>query len=673
MLHKLSLYYLFLLATIQFCFGQSKIDSIKQIDSIEINYNNKTIIQSNKLDLNVERIENSPKFLGLSDPIKFLQQMPGFGNGGDTNAGLIFRGLSNSEIGYFYNNIPIQNPQHLFGLFPVFNTNAISQISYHSNNAPGIFNGKISGYLEINSDWNIQDTTILKSELSLFHFGIGTRIERQGNKMIEVYWRNTFLNKTLWPILNELQHTEDKVNYDLYDFYTNIKKKIKSNEIKVTFYRGRDIANFGLYEGNVKNKINWGNIISGINHNLDINPKVRLENNLNLSIYDAYIDLNILDENFLLKMNQSSYNLNSTLHYNPSKYNIETGVLISKENIKNKIISTTDDNLLNSAQNSAKVFLKFQSPLFSNFSYQLNNSILYQNNLKTKFRYMPELTLNYSPNNKHTFNAVYNIRYQNILHLPITNINLPADYSLLSNTDFPPAKMNEISMAYRYNVKNFELAFDTYLRNVNNLVEFNGKIIELSKTKDLSNSIIEGNGQSYGADLFSAYRSKRFSTTIKYSYARSFRKFDKINNGYWYPYIYDRPHNLVLSGNYKINNKLSFSSIFYFQSGNTFTPVLGLYYFNDSIIGEYGNKNSMRTESYHRLDLSMDYTLPSTQKLTQKLNFSIMNIYNRKNPIFKYLTYERNQFEIDNSLKFLQKSGPSLPILPSISYFLVIK
>ena len=78
-----------------------------------------------------------------------------------------------------------------------------------------------------------------------------------------------------------------------------------------------------------------------------------------------------------------------------------------------------------------------------------------------------------------------------------------------------------------------------------------------------------------------------------------------------------------------------------------------------SSVESYGNRNSTRLPSYHRLDLAVN-------KHSKKTNFEstwtlgIYNIYNRKNPWFAYLAYENNNR--------VAKQVSLFPIIPSLSY-----
>src|SRR5690606_13039134 len=145
-----------------------------------------------------------PKFLGLSDPLKALKYLPGFGNSGDANASVYFRGMGFGNNGYYFNGIQIHNPTHFLGLFPVFNTEIVKNINIFQTVPPGSFYGKVSSYIDVQSNWDIGDTISYNIDASLFHIGAGFRKEQGNKRLIQLQVRKTFMNQILWPYVRKI-------------------------------------------------------------------------------------------------------------------------------------------------------------------------------------------------------------------------------------------------------------------------------------------------------------------------------------------------------------------------------------------------------------------------------------------------------------------------------------
>jgi hypothetical protein len=77
-------------------------------------------------------------------------------------------------------------------------------------------------------------------------------------------------------------------------------------------------------------------------------------------------------------------------------------------------------------------------------------------------------------------------------------------------------------------------------------------------------------------------------------------------------------------------------------------------------------------EPYHRLDISATYTPQKKKKFQSSWNFSIYNVYSRKNPYFIYFALESTDEELENPTagnvvpKAYQVS--IFPILPSVTW-----
>lgn len=103
---------------------------------------------------------------------------------------------------------------------------------------------------------------------------------------------------------------------------------------------------------------------------------------------------------------------------------------------------------------------------------------------------------------------------------------------------------------------------------------------------------------------FSLKRFGRFNGWIGYTWSRTERQFDAINNRKWFYAKQDRTHDLSLVGIYKAGPRWTFSSVFVYNTGNAVTYPSGKYQINDRTVFYYTEKNGHRTPAYHRLDVS---------------------------------------------------------------------
>ncbi|MCB0512700.1 MAG: TonB-dependent receptor, partial [Bacteroidetes bacterium] len=119
-----------------------------------------------------------------------------------------------------------------------------------------------------------------------------------------------------------------------------------------------------------------------------------------------------------------------------------------------------------------------------------------------------------------------------------------------------------------------------------------------------------------------------------------------------------------------LNNEWQFGTTFVYASGNTMTPVIGAFVTEGAIGFLYGKRNSYRIPAYHRMDLSLTYTPIPKRKPNKRwqssYNFSIYNVYSRKNV---YFIYNKINGSIANGDIRVQPIQVSLfPIIPSFTW-----
>ena len=139
------------------------------------------------------------------------------------------------------------------------------------------------------------------------------------------------------------------------------------------------------------------------------------------------------------------------------------------------------------------------------------------------------------------------------------------------------------------------------------------------------------------------------------------------------PAKYDRRHDLSITATHKLNNKWTLSSVFVYATGNSITLPTERYIIGSNVYTEFTSRNGFRMEPYHRLDLGATYT-PNTKnkRFKSSWNFSIYNVYSRKNPYFIYFDLESTTGENgniqDGNLTPKAYQVSIFPILPSVTW-----
>ena len=77
--------------------------------------------------------------------------LPGVQSAGESSTGLNVRGGSTGQNLILFNQAPIYNSSHLFGLFSVFNPEVINGVELYKSSIPAKYGGRLSSVLEVNS------------------------------------------------------------------------------------------------------------------------------------------------------------------------------------------------------------------------------------------------------------------------------------------------------------------------------------------------------------------------------------------------------------------------------------------------------------------------------------------------------------------------------------------
>ncbi|MBA4300923.1 MAG: TonB-dependent receptor, partial [Cyclobacterium sp.] len=151
------------------------------------------------------------------------------------------------------------------------------------------------------------------------------------------------------------------------------------------------------------------------------------------------------------------------------------------------------------------------------------------------------------------------------------------------------------------------------------------------------------------------------------------RRFDDINFGDWFPFRYDRRHDISVTAVHQLSERIDLSGTWVFGTGNFITVPTQRYQHASSVIVDgftrfgglyvdyFESRNNFQMRSYHRMDLGINFH--KEKKWGKRTwNVSIYNVYSRLNPFFMDISYnydlQRNQL----------RQFSLFPIVPSASY-----
>lgn len=658
--------------------------------------------------LEMSTIEKMPVVFGEVDVIKSLLLLPGISNAGEASSGFNVRGGAADQNLILLDEATVFNANHLFGLFSVFNPDAIKNLKLYKGGIPAKYGGRVSSVLEIyQKDGNMKDYEV-EGGIGL----ISSRLLVQGPVVKE---KSSFLiggRSSYAHLFLKLADNDNSAYF--YDLNTKLNFRIdESNSIFFSGYFGRDV--FTISES-FKN--NYGNSIFNGRWNTILNKN--MFSNLSLIYSDYYYGLE-LDfvgfkwnsgiKNFNLKYDLEHYiSQNTGLNYgiqttyyefNPGeiepnsetsgiipaqltrKFAVESGIYFSAEQKITDALSAEAglrySNFLRLGQGELNIYPDDQPVVFdANFGiYEkadpMDIKISSRNKIEKVFGNLePRLALAYAFDDKHSTKFSYN-RMTQYLHL-ITNTSSPTplDVWAPSGRYIEPQKQDQVAMGYyqTFAEDQFSFELEAYYKFLENRLDYIDGA-NLIANNAIEQVILPGKARAYGLELLLRKRTGRFTSWLAYTLSRSEQRTPGrnaeepgINTSNWYPTAYDKTHDLSFTGSYEISRKWNFNMNFVYQSGLPTTYPTAQYRFENLTVPVYAARNSNRLPAYHRLDISATFK-PSQEKdesYTSSWNFGIYNLYSRKNAVS--LSFRENEVSGKNEAVRLSLFG----IVPSVTY-----
>ncbi len=658
--------------------------------------------------LSIQEVKEMPVILGEVDVLKSILTLPGVTNAGEGQSGFNVRGGGADQNLIQLDEATIYNSSHLFGLFSVFNPDAIKDLKLYKGGIPARYGGRLSSVLDIYQK---------EGNKNKFHMngGIGLISSRllaegpidKGKGSFLVAGRASYAHLFL-------QLADNPNSASFYDLNTKISYRLDNkNSVFLSGYFGRDVfqlnESFDNTYGNTVINLRWNHLFSD-----------KLFSNLSMIYSDYYYGLTLdfigLDwnsgiKNYNLKYDFKHY-LNDKLkltygmhtnfyEFNPGtinpsnnestinsdqlerKYALENALYLDAEHkISDKISLSYGlrwSTFWRLGQQTMNVYENDQPVVFNpsfqiyekakpigTVSYDKNETIAYFNNFEPRF------SMAYILNENQSIKASYN-RMSQYLHL-VSNTQSPTPLDVWSPSDqyFKPQLLDQIALGYFRNSIDDKYTFEveTFFKKIKNRVDYIDGA-NLIANDALEQVILNGRARAYGVEFYTRKNKGVFTGWISYTISRTEQQVvgrtpieTGINNGNWYKTGFDKTHNLSVVGNYKLNTKWRFGANFTLQTGQPVTFPNGQYVYEGIAIPSFTGRNEENLPAYHRIDVSATLTPRKNDNRNWKSEwvFGIYNLYNRQNAAA--ITFRQNADTARNEASRLTIFG----IVPSVTY-----
>ena len=678
--------------------------------------------QMGKIDLSMDKIKTIPAFMGEVDVLKTIQFLPGVSSGGEGNTGFYVRGGGPDQNLILLDEATVYNASHLFGFFSVFNADAIKNVSLIKGGMPSNYGGRLSSVLDI----TMKDGNYKSFQADGGIGVIASRLTLQGpikedTASYIISGRRTYIDVLAEPFIPETSPSKGS-GYYFFDLTAKLNWRLSDKDrLYLSSYFGRDIFSFKNQDLDFNFNVPWGNATASLRWNHLFNDRLFVNTTAVFTDYNFAFEGGSNGFNFRLGSGIRDINLKQDYtYYHNSLHNFKFGWNYTFHRFVPSSLSASSGDVEFNTIDEVKIFgneyaVYFQDEWDINEALKINvgfrlsayqhigpftryyknpysgatdSTTTYSNfeSIKTYFGPEPRLSARYLLPDKSSFKFGFAHNYQYIHLASVSSVSLPTDLWFPSTEKVKPQVGTQYSIGYFRNFlkNNYEVSVEAYYKDLNNLIEYKeNSFPEDNLNNNVDNQLTFGNGYSYGAEFFIKKRTGDFNGWIGYTYSKTMRKFDAIDNGEWFPAKYDRRNDLSLVGQYQINDRVNIGAVFVYATGNAISlPERRWFSLEENrIITVWSKRNQYRLNPYHRLDISLtidakpfkeklnaetNKMVKVKKKVTSSWNFSVYNAYNRANPYFIFFDFSGDP--LLGTAEFGASQVSLFPILPSITW-----
>ena len=641
--------------------AQTPADSISRteaIDSVVVTARRPLMVykQTGNIAVDIEQLKYAPLFAGEKDIFKFLQLLPGVSAGKDGMSGLLVRGGSNDQTLILYDDVPIYNQAHAYGILSIFSGETVQSAEVSKGYISPAYGSRLSALTQIRTregDRQNHRQSLTVGTLSLAGTLDGPIKRDKGSYLISA--RYFFPEAVLAIADNDIRYGFNDITGKLtYDIHRN-------HTLSLGVYSGDD--HMKNKEDHAENGFGWGNTTASLR------LESRWNDNLRSSVvaYYTYLqnrqETKFKDDGFSnwgkTTFKTHEFGARMTFDQRLSRvWSLEYGATFSHQRFEPMHTKSIINGQHKDRGYSSEQLVS--GALFLNNRFQWGGwradvgvrGAVYDNSEQTKYAVEPRAQLSYDFGRDNAVWLSGTINSQALVQFNRYYYSMPIDFW----TPFRDGRLQhawQVSLGGRAKLhENLTLSVEGYYKRMRNL-----PLIYDSDDFLLSNGgFIYGTGRAFGIEAMLQYQTERLSLTASYTYTDSRRRSDGVT----YPFEYDVPHDFNAFVSYDVvkrpGRKHTFSLNVAWRSGLPYRLTNESYPDTDGnpIIGITAYP-TMRMRNYFRADVS--YNMERRKRNgVRNWQFSIINATWHKNPVSIY------------PYRGSYKATVLIPIMPSVSY-----
>ena len=638
---------------------------------------------STRREITREEMKRVPG-LAEADVLRAIELLPGVVSTSDYSSAFNVRGGSADQNLILLDGFPIYNPFHLGGFFSVFNADVVARAELLAGGFPAEYGGRVASVLNVESDAAGAGTTF-DAGISLLAARLAVGAEAPaglsgalglGTARYRVSARRSYFDQLLRPFFDFPYHLTD-----LQAFFEGWTRS--GARITLTAYHGRDVLDLAATDSfPLQVDWSWGNDVIGLRAMQAVGHGVTLDGRVGFTRFATGLRFPDFDDTrFRSRISQVS--ARADVEIRGAMGAVKVGAAADRFAYANRAASggtdfrrSGDTGWLTSAY--AQTVLEPGAWLIELGGRLDSWSAGVPGRPGPLTTVSPRLALKRFLGRDAALKVAAG-RYTQFMHsLRDEELPLGLDIWVLSGDRAPDITSDQVQGGFEaFFGEVWFASLEGYIRDLAGVATNNFA----DDPNDDFDDLIAGTGSSYGADLFIRRDRGVWRGALAVSWLRATRRFRDPTLGFEpapeieYPPLFDRRLDVEFTIDATLPQGIEAGLRWNFGSGLPYTrPVGGYTLFQHEAVNDgkrvfdlpsdsaqlgvvLGPRNAERYPAYHRLDVSVRRTYPRRWgTLTPYLD--ILNVYNRKNPLFYFYQFDRTP---------PTRSGISMfPFLPTI-------
>ncbi|MCS7085424.1 MAG: TonB-dependent receptor [Bacteroidia bacterium] len=655
-------------------------------------------VEMSNVKMDVAKLKRMPALFGETDVIRTLQLTPGVKSAGEGNGSFFVRGGNYDQNLILLDDATVYNPNHFLGFFSVFNADAVKDATLYKGGIPAAFGGRLSSVLNIRmKEGNVKKYT-LKGGIGL----LSSRVSFEGPIVRQ---KGSFLvtgRRSYADLFVKLAPDPSVRNNELWFYDVNGKINYAFGEkdrLYASIYHGRDKFGFGE-----EFQIDWGNVSSSVRWNRLFSQRLFCNTTATFSDFDYtfYLGQQGARSGYSSAVRDGTLKFDLDYYMNPQNHLRFGATTTFQRFIVGDVKAEEERSSAATTRFPRKYALQYAVYLSNeqNFGprwtvhYGIRYAIYHQLGrgylfgfegkpdltvedtlqtwgngqiMKTYHGPEPRVAVNFRTDVDGALKFSYNRTRQFMQVAGNANAGLPIDIWLPSMVNVPPQHANQLAVGYfrNFNPKNFpfEASVEVYYKHLANQIELNNDALVFGNPY-VEYQFVFGRGRAYGVEWLLQKTTGKLNGWVGYTLSWSERSFPgtNINGGRKFFARNDRRHDFSFVVNWEINARWSVGATWIYGTGLPITLPSGKYRMDGYVVGVYTGRNEYRMPDQHRLDVSATLFGRSEKRWRSSWNFSVYNVYFRKNPWAIFLRTSPDG-QSQNAVKIYL-----FGIVPSITY-----